>query len=1639
MPVPFSNDDDDDDDDEDDLDDDDEPLTGDDRNTTPPLSQPSPSPTLPPPTTSSPSSPSPLPPSSTLPSPSFIASTKKRRVVIVAKQLPVRTVLVDGRWRCEWEDTRNFLSALQVLHRLDQIDVKWVGCPNANVTIEPSQYEEYEDLLYDYDCIPVFLPGALAERFYRGFCKGVMWPLLHYVMPKGNESFGAVWDDNWQAYTAANTLYASVVTHAVETPTDIIWIQNYHLLLLPSFLRTKLPRAKIGLFIHTPFPSSDVFRVLPTRQNILSSMLATDLIGFHTFDYARHFLSCIKRVMDLDFETLPGGALGVRYNGRFVSITISHVGIDSTRFAQLTEEVQPEVAAIQRSADGRQIVLGIDDYDPVKGVMMKVFAYKHFLSSHPEWATRVKIIQILHTSSTDDPAIRRRVLAELAELGDAVTVVEKELSMAEITAYYSASSVCIVSTFWDGLNLTPYEYSASQPHEHPGVLIISEFMGCARSLNGVLRVNPWSLTQMADALVTALSMSEDERRANHSRRYQYVMNHSIERWGLSFLEQLDKATKQQSQLNYVQVGWGSNVKLMGLRSDFAHLEDDAVTTAYRKAGKRVILLDYDGTLTPLEKSSEASRLIHPSATIKRILRALCDDEDNDVFIMTGRTRSVLTDWFDDIPQLGLAAEKGLFLRWPRRRMQTARYDGWVEENSRLERAQVEQRRRMAEAAAIAEGRGGEAHVIQEDSLSMVVTNDWECFTECDTRVLTDAGLLFLDEVEARLKAGQSLRYGCYDVSSQQLRYCTGRLVFPSRKPTHLLNFTSPDEMGRWGDKSGSYGNEGCSSQDACDREGEENRRSRHLSLRVTPSHRMLVQLGRETLTGEVKWDSGRGEPPSVVPADSLLSSCSCPVAELCEHRSASVRMLSCAEAGHAADSSAELAQRQQRLGMQDEQFAAFLELLGFWLGISSVPCDQRGKLQAVTFSHVQASDCAWLRSMAIHAGVEPHHCSDGASKEHSSFHITDPSWCAFLADEFGRPEQDSNGGEVEQSPTQRLPSWLLMHLSSTNLRLVIRGLWRASSSDDEQPRVIYTSDALFRDQLMQALLHCGFSPFTSLSHPAGTLRHYRRRDQPSSSHYTPQFVHNLSPDEQLLYFPIAATADTWAVTWTEPTDSTSATDDSCWLSMRRQESITAEPYDAQRDGRVWCCAVDHPDHLIFAQRAERVDGVVTKQSRPIITGQCLIPLDDITWKETALSLILSYTEQTDGSWIEPKEYAIVWHYENADPEYGRMQAAELQKYLVKILANPSVDVVKYDYARLLEVKPHGISKGLAANAILESLLMKQSVNMQKSSSSVSLHSLNRETSGGSLSPVAATLTASSSLVTPRLASRPASPGVSPGLSSFDFNQPAPFLLCVGDDRSDEDMFVAINNKEYLKGMVRDGGEGVGELGISRSWSSSQREREEKERGDAVLDGPGLTLLNARRDDEEEKWDADALRSKQHPPSPFTFTVCVGMKPSNAHYFLHDDDEVLKMLLSLATCSQRMAQTRLIDNQQLGELARTYSVNTMANLLLARTQTMPGAGVGVGSGGSANNLVALMQANSLSVASGQRAALAAVAKGYAVAGLVGGRASEPGGRGGGLGSSTARRKVSEEEGEEEESGGEELEYGSGSDDDDDAGT
>lgn len=242
---------------------------------------------------------------------------------------------------------------------------------------------------------------------------------------------------------------------------------------------------------------------------------------------------------------------------------------------------------------------------------------------YPDWANKMVFVEVLvnpasnqRTQPIDHSQDMYSVLMSHVknihekygrDVLDLIEVKETP-ALKDVVALFAASDVALVSTFWDGLNLMPYEYTAAQPADNPGALIISEFMGCSRSLNGVLRVNPWSLEQVSTAIHTALNMTLDERKANHFRRYNYVMNHTIEQWGIGFVDHLDKATKLCSQLNYVQLGWGSNTKLIGVRSDFAHLDETPVTAAYRQADRRVLLLDYDGTLTPADKTAAKSRV-----------------------------------------------------------------------------------------------------------------------------------------------------------------------------------------------------------------------------------------------------------------------------------------------------------------------------------------------------------------------------------------------------------------------------------------------------------------------------------------------------------------------------------------------------------------------------------------------------------------------------------------------------------------------------------------------------------------------------------------------------------------------------------------------------------------------------------------------------------------------------------------------------------------------------------------------------------------------------------------------------------------------------------------------------------------------
>jgi trehalose 6-phosphate synthase/phosphatase len=336
------------------------------------------------------------------PMPEEKARTGRPRVLIVNYQLPMRLSppsrnSEEGRqdWGITWDDSRSVISSLRVL-RAD-MDVRYIGCPP--IECSRDERESLEEALERENCVPVFVQHELRRQWFDGFCKLVLWPLFHYVMPQTKTDFGTTWDALWQAYLSVNMLFAKAVITQMQDD-DYVWVQDYHLLLVPTFIRKGKPRARVGLFVHTPFPTSDVFRTLPLRDTILRGMLAADLVGFHTYDYARHFLSSCKRVLGIEHEIVRGGLITINYSGRVVSVRIDHVGIDTVKFAQVARSpsVHERVKRLREQLAGRRIIVSVDELDVVKGTIYKFQAYERLLSKFPEWRGRTVLLELIRPS-----------------------------------------------------------------------------------------------------------------------------------------------------------------------------------------------------------------------------------------------------------------------------------------------------------------------------------------------------------------------------------------------------------------------------------------------------------------------------------------------------------------------------------------------------------------------------------------------------------------------------------------------------------------------------------------------------------------------------------------------------------------------------------------------------------------------------------------------------------------------------------------------------------------------------------------------------------------------------------------------------------------------------------------------------------------------------------------------------------------------------------------------------------------------------------------------------------------------------------------------------------------------------------------
>ncbi|KAL0905546.1 hypothetical protein M5K25_023976 [Dendrobium thyrsiflorum] len=582
----------------------------------------------------------------------------KQRLLVVANRLPVSAC---RRGEDSWSLEISAGGLVSALLGVKDVDAKWIGWAGVNVPDVIGQ-KALIKALAEKRCIPVFLDEQIVHQYYNGYCNNILWPLFHYLGLPQEDRLATThnFQSQFDAYKKANQMFADVVNQHYEEG-DIVWCHDYHLMFLPKCLKDYNSKMKVGWFLHTPFPSSEIHRTLPSRLELLRSVLAADLVGFHTYDYARHFVSACTRILEL--EGMPEG---VEDQGKLTRVAAFPIGIDSDRFQRALElpRVKDLIIELTQRFAGRKVMLGVDRLDMIKGIPQKILAFEKFLEENPVWCDKVILLQIAVPTRTDVPEYQKltsqvhEIVGRINGRFGTLTAVpihhlDRSLDFLELCALYAVTDVALVTSLRDGMNLVSYEFVACQGVKK-GVLILSEFAGAAQSLGaGALLVNPWNITEVADSIAKALNMPADEREKRHRHNYAHVTTHTAQDWAETFVSELND-TVVEAQIRTRQIP--------------PPLPSEIAIGQYLQSKNRLLILGFNSTLTELVESSgrrggdqikEMELKLH--LDLKDPLKMLCNDPKTTVVVLSGSDRRVLDDNFGEY-NMWLAAENGMFLR-----------------------------------------------------------------------------------------------------------------------------------------------------------------------------------------------------------------------------------------------------------------------------------------------------------------------------------------------------------------------------------------------------------------------------------------------------------------------------------------------------------------------------------------------------------------------------------------------------------------------------------------------------------------------------------------------------------------------------------------------------------------------------------------------------------------------------------------------------------------------------------------------------------------------------------------------------------------------------------------------------------------
>jgi len=571
------------------------------------------------------------------------------RLIIVSNRLPFTVSVKEGLPRFKVSSGGLTTGLWSYLERGtgagDRLDFLWVGWPGTSVAPQQEAVvKEYAEK--QFKAVPVFLPEESMDRFYHGFCNKTLWPLFHYFTTLTRYE-----EDYWQEYKQVNRTFAEALLPVLR-PDDLVWVHDYQLMLLPRLIRERFPEIPIGFFLHIPFPSYEVFRLLPKtwRDEIIEGLLGSSLIGFHTHDYTRDFLTSVLRTAGYEHQL---GTLTLRE--RVVKVDTFPMGIDFQRFAQaaVSDEVESRVTELRTKCGGQKVIFSVDRLDYTKGLINRLRGYDLFLKKNPDWRGKVVFIISVAPSRTGVEtyqAMKRELEQTVGRIVGAYGDVHwtpliyqyRNLGFEEIVAMYRACDVGLITPLRDGMNLVAKEFIASRP-DQTGVLILSEMAGAAKEMGEALIINPFHAQDFAGALEQALTMPVEEQTRRNRLLQERLRRYDVNRWAEDFVQAMI-ATQQTEAARRAR-------SLIGK-------PQAAVAQAYRSARQAALLLDYDGTMVPFVGDPKLAR---PDPELLELLAGLSGAPGTEVVIISGRPRSQLEEWFGELP-LDLIAEHGAWLR-----------------------------------------------------------------------------------------------------------------------------------------------------------------------------------------------------------------------------------------------------------------------------------------------------------------------------------------------------------------------------------------------------------------------------------------------------------------------------------------------------------------------------------------------------------------------------------------------------------------------------------------------------------------------------------------------------------------------------------------------------------------------------------------------------------------------------------------------------------------------------------------------------------------------------------------------------------------------------------------------------------------